>query len=188
MKILRISPSDRYRTQQFLDLPIKIYRDISQWVPPLSIDVRRIFDRRRNPFYQHSEAAFFLALSADGAAVGRLAILKNNHYNQFNHQEVAFFYLFECVHDLDASRALFEAGFDWARKSGLSKILGPHGFSSLDGLGMLIHGFEHRPAFGIPYNPAYYPELVESSGFTPHADIVSGCQPPGIPRKKFIHL
>jgi hypothetical protein len=25
-----------------------------------------------------------------------------------------------------------------------------------DGLGLLVDGFEHRPAIGIPYNPAYY--------------------------------
>ncbi len=174
MKILQITPSDRYRTQQFLDLPTKLYREIPQWVPPLSTDTRRIFDQQHNPFYRHSEAAFFLALSADGAAIGRLSVLNNHHYNQFNNEQAAFFYLFECADDLDASRGLFEAGCDWAHKSGLSKILGPHGFSSLDGLGMLVHGFEHRPAFGMPYNPAYYPGLVEASGFTPSGDIVSG--------------
>ncbi len=78
------------------------------------------------------------------------------------------------MHDLDASRALFEAGYKWARRSGLTKILGPRGYSSLDGLGMLVKGFEHRPAFGIPYNPPYYPELVEAAGFVPQSDIVSG--------------
>ncbi len=174
MKILQISPSDRYRTQQFLDLPNKIYQDIPQWVPPLVTDTKRIFDTLHNPYYQHSEAAFFLALSADASAIGRLAVLNNRHYNQFNHEQSAFFYLFECFHDLEASYGLFDAGFKWAKETGLSKILGPHGFSSLDGLGMLVSGFEHRPAFGIPYNPPYYPELVEASGFLPHGDIVSG--------------
>ena len=174
MKILQINPSDLYRTQQFLDLSYKIYRDIPQWVPPLLSDTRRIFDTRKNPFYQHSEAAYFLALTADGAAVGRLAILNNQHYNQYNQEQTAFFYLFECVHDLDVSNGLFEAGFTWACNSGLTRVVGPRGFSSLDGLGMLVSGFEHRPAFGIPYNLAYYPQLVESSGFTSHGDIVSG--------------
>ncbi len=174
MKILEIDPSDRYRTQQFIDLPYKIYRDTPQWVPPLITDNQRIFDKQHNPFYQHSDASFFLATSADGAAIGRLAVLNNRHYNDFNHQQTAFFYLFECMHNLDASCGLFEAGLDRARKAGLIKIVGPRGFSSLDGLGMLVNGFEHRPAFGIPYNLAYYPELVEVAGFTPLNEIVSG--------------
>jgi hypothetical protein len=174
MKIFEINPSDPYRTQQFIDLPYKIYRDTPQWVPPLSTDVRQIFDKRHNPFYQHSKASFFLATSADGAAIGRLAILNNQHYNEFNHEKTAFFYLFECTHDPKASRELFYTGFEWARKSGLTKIIGPRGFSSLDGLGMLVNGFEHRPAFGILYNQPYYPGLVEAVGFTSQADIVSG--------------
>jgi hypothetical protein len=174
MKILKINPLDHYRTQQFLDLPYKIYRDTPQWVPPLSTESKRVFDNQHNPFYRHSIASFFLATSADGAAIGRLAVLKNQHYNDFNHEQTAFFYLFECMHDSDAANALFVAGVDWARKSGLSKIIGPRGFSSLDGLGMLVNGFEHRPAFGLPYNLPYYPELVEAAGFTAHSDIVSG--------------
>ncbi len=174
MKILEIDTSDRYRTQQFIDLPYKIYRSTPQWVPPLTTDNQRGLDKQHNPFYKHSFASFFLATSADGAAIGRLAVLNNRHYNDFNHQQTAFFYYFECMHDPDAAHELFEAGFNWARKSGLLKIVGPRGFSSLDGLGMLVRGFEHRPAFGIPYNMPYYPELVESTGFISQGDIVSG--------------
>jgi hypothetical protein len=174
MKILQVNPSDRYRTQQFLDLPFKIYRDIPQWVPPLSSDTKQIFDLQHNPYYRHSDAAFFLALSADGAAIGRLSVMNNHHYNQFNDEQSAFFYLFECNNDLDASQGLFEAGFEWARKFGLVNIKGPRGFSTLDGLGLLVHGFKHRPAFGIPYNPSYYPRLVEAAGFASSGEIVSG--------------
>lgn len=174
MKILEVNPSNRYRTQQFIDLPFKIYRDTPQWVPPLVTDTQRIFNAQRNPFYQHSAAAFFLATSADGTAIGRLAVLNNRHYNDYNHEKTGFFYLFECMHNPEAAGKLFEAGLDWAEKAGLTKIVGPRGFSSLDGLGMLVDGFEHRPAFGIPYNLAYYPELVESAGFTPQSDILSG--------------
>jgi hypothetical protein len=187
MKILEIDSSDHYRTQQFIDLPFNIYRDIPQWVPPLAMDIKRIFEKQQNPFYQHSNASFLLATSADGAAIGRLAVLNNRHYNDYNHEQTAFFSLFECMHNLDAARGLFEAGFEWARKSGLSKIIGPRGFSSLDGLGMLVKGFDYRPAFGIPYNLSYYPELVESSGFTPQGDIVSGYLPADLQFPQKIH-
>ncbi len=180
MKILPISASDHYRIQQFIDLPFKIYRDTPQWVPPLSTEVNKIFDREHNPFYEHSQAAFFLAISADGAAVGRLAVLNNKQFNDYNHEKTAFFCLFECLDDQSASQALFEAGFAWSQQAGLTRIIGPRGFSSLDGLGMLVKGFDHRPAFGIPYNQPYYPSLVESSGYIPLSDIVSGYLPTDI--------
>jgi hypothetical protein len=33
-----------------------------------------------------------------------------------------------------------------------------------DGLGLLVEGFAHRPAMGIPYNPDYYPQQWETYG------------------------
>ena len=62
----------------------------------------------------------------------------------------------------------------WARSRGLKRIFGPKGFTALDGMGLLVKGFEHRPALGIPYNPAYYAELIEAAGFTPAGDTLSG--------------
>jgi hypothetical protein len=187
MKILQIDPHDHYRTQQFLDLPEKIYRDIPLWVPPLSIDTKRIFDIKHNPFFSHSEAAFFLAIAADGAIVARLAVLNNRHFNDYNHENTAFFCLFESLNDKLAVQKLFESASQWAKNAGLTKIIGPRGFSALDGLGMLVNGFNHRPAFGIPYNPDYYPALVEASGYTPLADIVSGYLSADMPFPDKIH-
>lgn len=174
MKLIQIDLGNRYRIQQFIDLPFRIYQDVNQWVPPLDSDTRLIFDQHKNPFYQHSQASFFLAVTDDGSSIGRLAILNNRNYNEYNHEHTAFFHLFECFHDLAAAQALFEAGFRWAREQGLDKIIGPRGFSALDGLGLLVKGYEHRPAFGIPYNLPYYSELIEAAGFTPQGDIVSG--------------
>lgn len=174
MKIIQFDPANRYRVQQFLDLPFRIYQNIEQWVPPLESDARQVFDERKNPFFHHSQAAFYLAVTEDGSPIGRLAVLDNRNYNDYNHERTAFFHLFECFEDQHAARELFSAGFEWARHQDLDNIVGPKGFSALDGLGLLVKGFEHRPAFGIPYNPPYYAGLVEAAGFTPLNDIVSG--------------
>ena len=53
-------------------------------------------------------------------------------------------------------------------------MVGPRGFTPLDGFGLLVKGFEHCPAFGLPYNPAYYVDLVEAQGFLTEEEIVSG--------------
>ncbi len=173
MKIIQIDLANRKQVRVFLDLPFRIYRDIPQWVPPLRMDERARLDPRRYPFYDHSSAAFFLACK-NGQAIGRLAVLDNRLYNVYNQKKTAFFYLFECENDLDAARALFESAFDWARARGLNKMLGPKGFTALDGFGLLVKGFEQRPAFGLPYNPPYYPALIESVGFKLLDDSVSG--------------
>jgi hypothetical protein len=173
MNIIQVDLGNRKQVSDFLRLPFSIYREIPQWVPPLQMDERRRLDPKRFPFYSHSQAQFLLAY--DGTRpVGRLAILDNRRFNEFNRTRTAFFYLFECENRHEVAAALFKCGFEWARSRGLETINGPIGFTPLDGLGLLVKGFEHRPAFGLPYNPAYYVDLIEAEGFSNDHDIVSG--------------
>ncbi|OIO88520.1 MAG: hypothetical protein AUK02_03565 [Anaerolineae bacterium CG2_30_58_95] len=186
MEIIHLNPANRKRVRDFLSLPFRIYRDIPQWAPPLAMDERARLDPRRYPFYRHSAAAFFLAYES-GQAIGRLAVLDNRLYNDYNHEKTAFFYLFECENNLAAARGLFTLAFDWARRRGLNKIFGPKGFTALDGLGLLVKGFERRPAFGLPYNLPYYPELIEALGFEKANDILSGYMSADIQFPQRIH-
>jgi GNAT superfamily N-acetyltransferase len=174
MDIIEINPGSRQDQKRFLQLPFRIYQGIPQWVPPLASEASHIFDQKKHPFYQNGEAVFLLAMDQQGMPCGRVAALNHHKYNEYNHDNAAFFYLFECINDWDISQALFDRVNDWAKSHGLTKIIGPKGFTALDGLGLLIKGFEHRPAFGLPYNPPYYPELIEAAGFTPSGEIVSG--------------
>lgn len=178
--VVEIDTADRAQVREFLDLPFRLYRDTPQWTPPLAMDARRTLDRRRHPFYRHSEAAFFLA-RRDGRVAGRLAVIHNRRYNAFNREQTAFFNLFECENDPAAARGLFEAAFDWAAARGLNRMIGPKGFTALDGMGLLVRGFEHRPALGIPYNLPHYPALIEGSGFEADGELVSGYLSPRAP-------
>lgn len=173
MNILQLDLNNQRQVRDFLHLPFFVYRDIPQWVPPLQMDERLRLNPKRFPFYQHSHAAFFLAYEGT-RPIGRLAVLDNRNYNEFNHEATAFFYLFECIDSLEAATGLFNAGFAWARSRGLKRVIGPKGFTPLDGFGLLVKGFEHRPAFGLPYNPEYYIALIEEQGFQPYRDAVSG--------------
>jgi len=173
MNIIQIDLANKKQVQDFLTLPPRVYADIPQWVPPLEMDDRIRLNPKRYPLYQHSQAGFFLAYD-DSRVIGRIAVLDNRLYNEYNDENTAFFYLFECEENQDASQGLFESAFKWARAHGLTKILGPKGFTVLDGFGLLVKGFEHRPAFGLPYNPPYYADLIEAAGFQPERDAVSG--------------
>jgi hypothetical protein len=173
-------------TRAFLDLPFRLYRDVPIWVPPIRDDARRQIDPRRNPFFGHSSALILLA-RLQGRPVGRLVVLDNSNYNRFNHTTTAFFSLFECEDDTATAAALFAAGFAWARRRGLTTIQGPQGFTAMDGLGLLVEGFQHRPAFGIPYHLPYYERLLLGVGFEPAGDILSGYLGPQVQFPERIH-
>jgi hypothetical protein len=173
MKIIQINPANRKMVDRFIHLPFRIYKENPYWVPPLLMDEYLRLNLRKYPFFKHSEAAFFLAIQND-QVVGRVAILNNHLYNNFNHEKTAFFYLFECDNLPEAAVQLFQVAFEWATSRGLNKILGPKGFTALDGFGLLVKGFDHRPALGIPYNLPYYASLLENLGFETSSESVSG--------------
>lgn len=74
--IVEVDTANRTQVRQFLGFPFRIYRDIPQWVPPLAGDAARQLDRKRHPFFRHSDAAFFLAYR-DGDICGRVCVLDN---------------------------------------------------------------------------------------------------------------
>jgi len=174
MQVFPVNLSAPDQVNHFLELPFEIYCHTPQWVPQLAREARFMLDRNRNPYYRHSEAAFFLAGSSPQKPIARLAVLNNRRYNEFNQDSAAFFYLFETGDDPEAAQAVFYAAFEWARARGLTKIIGPKGFTPLDGMGCLVRGFEFTPALGIPYNPPYYPEILAALGFTSIGETVSG--------------
>lgn len=174
MNIQKVDAKNHQQVREFCSLPFRIYQDIPQWVPPLQGEIEDKLDPNKNPFFKHSEAIILLAMDGQGHSIGRLAILNNRRYNDFNHEKTAFFTLFESINDFSVASSLFQTGIEWAKQHDLNLISGPKGFNALDGLGLLIKGFDHRPAFGIPYNPSYYPEMIERLGFQKTEDIVSG--------------
>ncbi len=160
MHVCRLDLTNRRDVRRYVEFPFRLYRESPLWVPPFVDEVRAQLDPGRHPFYQHSEAAFFLACEGD-EVVGRVAVLDNARYNRYKGEHTAFFYHFDVVNDRAVSRALFDAAFDWARGRGL------------DGQGLLVEGFEHRPALGIAYNYPYYGELMEDAGFEKQLDFIS---------------
>ena len=62
--------------KQFIDLPYLLNARDPIWVPPLRMDVSTILDRKKNPFFEHAVAEYFLA-ERDGKVVGRVAANHN---------------------------------------------------------------------------------------------------------------
>lgn len=168
-----IDTRDRRQVRRFVDFPYRLYDRHPQWVPPIRNDIRIMLDRVRHPFYEHSEADFFV-VERDGAVVGRIAALENRPYNQYHGTRQANFYLFDTVNDATVVEALVSAVCDWAKARGLTSLVGPKGFGLLDGYGLLVHGFEHRQVMTMMnYNYPYYPQLLERFGFEKEVDFAS---------------
>jgi hypothetical protein len=171
VSIERVKSARSAAGRQFIELPHRLYSGCRQWVPQFRIDMRAILDRR-HPFFDRSEAEFFLC-RRDGRAVGTLAAFNNVPYNEYHRTGTGHFHFFDCEEDGAACHALFDAAFAWMRQRGLRQVMGPLGFGVM-GMGILVDGFEHRAAMTMmSYNHPYYGKLVEAEGFRKHRDQLS---------------
>ncbi len=134
------------------------------------MDVAKLLDRTKNPFFEHADAQYFLA-TRDGKTVGRIAAISNRLHNEVHGDKVGFFGWFECDYDQEAADQLFAACAQWLKAKGHDVMRGPASFSVNDECGMLVDGFDTPPTLMMPHNPPYYLRLVDAAGFKKAKDL-----------------
>jgi hypothetical protein len=161
----------RRELKRFVKLPFELHRGSEQWVPPLVFERMQFLDRKKNPWFEHGEAEYFLA-ERDGEPVGRITAHVDHRWDEFQGGKDAMFGFFEATEDPEVVRALFDAATAWATERGRERLLGPMDFTTNDELGILIEGFERRPMILQPWHPPYYQRLIEAEGFGKAMDVL----------------
>jgi len=161
------SKSDRRR---FVNVPWTVHANDRAWVPPLKQDVLDTLNPRKNPFFEHGEAALFLA-ERNGDAVGRITAHTNRLHNEYHKDKTGFFGFFESVDDEAVSKSLMSTAEEWLRRKGCDKVLGPESFSTNEEVGVVVEDREGPPMILCPQNPAYYPRLIEQAGYEKAKDL-----------------
>lgn len=173
VSIEKVDTENKSSVKRFVEFYYDLYSHCPQWVPPLFMDAYLPLNRRKHPFFEFSQADFFLAID-QGKVVGRICAGENMPFNQYHKTRQAQFYFFDSIDDGEVAEALFNTAFDWARKRNLDTIIGPKGLSPFDGYGLLIEGHEHRQMMTMMnYSYPYYRKLIESQGFEKEVDFVS---------------
>jgi GNAT superfamily N-acetyltransferase len=152
--------TSRRELDTFVKLPWRLYRNEPNWVAPLLRDLKKRLDQRKNPFFKHAEAQYFLAWR-DGRAVGRISAHIDRNFNEFQDNEWGLFGWFECEEDPEATRALLDAAEGWLRERGRDRMVGPMDFTTNDECGLLIEGHEHPPIILCPWHHPYYQRMFE---------------------------
>lgn len=168
IQIERVETKKQLR--EFIKVAWRVYEGNPYWVPWLYHERLVFFDKRKNPFFEHAEADYFIA-RRDGKAVGSIAAILNHRHNQFHDENVAHFGVFEVMDDEEAAASLLETACNWARNHGVKKILGPMNLSTNDECGLLIDSFDNPPVVMMPYNRPYYVDFIEAAGFSKAMDL-----------------
>jgi len=160
---------NRKDLKTFIYLPEKIHADQENWVHPIYMDEWKYFDSRKNKAFNYCDTILLLAFR-EGKTVGRIMGIINTRYYEQRKEKTARFAYLETWEDRDVVYALLSHVEEWARKKGMTRIIGPYGFSDQDPEGFLIEGFENRATIATYYNFEWMPSFVEKEGYTKDVD------------------
>jgi hypothetical protein len=163
------SPGDG---ELFLDVPGVVYANDPRWVPPIRSSVASNF-KPDNPFFTYGRLQQFIATRPGKSGMeplGRIVASVNDRLIEREGEKIGLFGFFECVNDGAIARALFQMATDWLREQGMTSVRGPIDLSTHNGCLCLVDGFDSAPQIMMPYNPSYYPALIEENGFSKAKD------------------
>ena len=164
--IIRVVTKKQQR--EFIEFPLRLYRDNPCFVPPLYSDEKKMF-RKGFIYADTCEMACFNAYR-DGKMIGRIQGILQKASNEKNHEKRIRFNRFDAVNDPEVASALFSAVEDWGRSLGMDTICGPLGFSDLEREGLLVEGFSELSTFEEQYDAEYYAALIEGLGYVNEVD------------------
>jgi hypothetical protein len=156
----------------FIELPYQVQAADPNWIAPLRFERRQHIDPRRNPWFEHAQARFFLAWR-DGRPVGRISA-QIDSLASGGGSAPAQFGMLEAVHgEPEVIGALLGAAEAFARQQGRTRLQGPFSLSINDECGLLIEGFDTPPAMMMGHAPPEYRLGIEALDYAKAKDLVT---------------
>ncbi|MDX1694549.1 MAG: hypothetical protein R3208_12355 [Ketobacteraceae bacterium] len=141
----------------FVELPGKVYSEYPDWIPEVEAVVRYMFSQQNKYF---AVGKVWVGLNDNTRLAGFLA-----PHQRIEGKLAAFFGYWETKDNPAANKALFEAFEEWARDQGAERIYGPINFSTYGMYRIRLDSFDAGQFIGEPFNPPYYPGLLEGLGY-----------------------
>jgi len=85
MKIIEVGNNKKLQ-REFLEFPVRLYKDNQYWIRPLDEDLNKIFDPLQNPLNKGDNCKRWLATNDSGEVIGRIAAFVN-HNTAFKNEQ-----------------------------------------------------------------------------------------------------
>ena len=165
MQVQEVVTAEQIR--EFLQLPIRLYKNTPQWIRPLDADVESVFDKEKNKTFRHGECTRWLLMDDSGKTIGRVAaFVDQKTVNKGNDQSTGGMGFFECIDNQEAAFLLFDQCKTWLQQKGMEAMDGPINFGNRDRWwGLQVEGYDREPNYQCNYNFPYYKDFFEAYGF-----------------------
>jgi hypothetical protein len=169
-----LAVTDKAALKKFVDLPYRLYANDPNWVPPLKAEVYGLLTPGKNPWFEHGEAQYFLALRG-GRVAGRISahidhLALKQPADQGMGPGTGNWGLFEAEDEVIGA-ALITAAEDWLRDKGMTRSMGPISLAMWDEPGLLVKGHDHPPSVMMGHNSPGYQTWIEAQGYAQVKDL-----------------
>lgn len=166
LSIEAFDPSDRRGLGRFVNFPYRLMRGDPAWRPPLRLERREALSPAHNPFFQHAEVRYWIAVR-NGRDVGRISA----QADRLQPGPRGHFGLLAAEDDPAVFAALTGAAEHWLRSRGVSEVLGPFNLSVNEEVGLLVDGFDTPPMVMMGHDPPYAGGRLEALGYVKAKDL-----------------
>jgi len=154
----------------FLNVVDSIYAGDPNYVRPINMDLKERLSPKKNPFFEHGEAAAFTA-HRHGECVGRISASIDREHLDRHKDDTGFFGFFDTIDDPEVASELISHAEAWLRARGMKRARGPFSLSINEESGCLVSGFDSPPVLLCAHHRAYQGGLIEKSGYAKVKDL-----------------
>ena len=172
---------------RFIRVPMRLSANDPNYIAPLLFERGEALTPKGNPFFQHADVQFWLAVR-DGRDVGRISA-QIDHLNPQTRDGVGHFGLIAAEDDPEVFAALFAAAESWLKAKGCKVAMGPVNLSTNEEVGLLVEGHDTPPMFMMGHDAPHTGGRIEGAGYARAKDIyayvcsVADDLPPAILRR-----
>ena len=116
--------STREELERFIRVPMRLNAGDPKWIAPLMFERREALSAKHNPFFEHADVQFWLAVR-DGRDVGRISAQIDHLAATDPAAPAGYFGMIAAEDDAQVFAALFETAEAWLRARGRAQALGP---------------------------------------------------------------
>ena len=154
--------------KRFIRLPAQLHKHDPLYVAPLEMERNESLSAKHNPYFEHAEVQFWLAVRG-GRDVGRISA----QVDRLATKGAGHFGLIDAIDDAEVFAALFETAETWLKARGCTTVLGPFNLSINEETGLLVQGFDTPPAVMMSHDFPYVGARVEGAGYSKATDLIA---------------
>lgn len=155
-----VLPTEGPSLRRFLDFGDSVYRGDAHFRPSPHEKTTKAIEREAF----RNKQSLFLA-EERGVAVARIIARISPELRNSQGRPYGLIGFFESENRPEACTTLLRRGVDWLRKQGAGTVIGPMDGDTWHRYRINIGPFQEPPFLMEPYNPSYYRDLWENSGF-----------------------